>query len=76
VTSWSEQEARNFGRDTHLDYDTRYGRASEFVDAVTGLWDSWEPEAFVHDKAFGQFYDPAKLHTLHHKGPHFPPAGH
>jgi FMN-dependent oxidoreductase (nitrilotriacetate monooxygenase family) len=75
VTSWSEQEAWNFGRDTHLDYDTCYGRAGEFVDVVTGLWDSWEPDAFVHDKASGQFYDPAKLHTLHHKGRHFSVRG-
>ena len=42
---------------------------------VTGLWDSWEPDAFVHDKASGQFYDPAKLHTLHHKGRHFSVRG-
>jgi FMN-dependent oxidoreductase (nitrilotriacetate monooxygenase family) len=75
VTSWSEQEAWNFSRDTHLDYDTRYERAREFVDVVTGLWDSWEPDAFVQDKASGQFYDPAKLHTLHHKGKHFSVRG-
>ena len=75
VTSWSEQEAWNFSRDTHLDYDTRYERAREFVDVVTGLWDSWEPDAFVHNKATGQFYDPAKLHTLHHKGKHFSVRG-
>ena len=75
VTSWSEQEAWNFSRDTHLDYDTRYERAREFVDVVTGLWDSWEADAFVHDKASGQFYDPAKLHTLHHTGKHFAVRG-
>ena len=75
VTSWSEQEAWNFSRETHLDYDTRYDRAREFVDVVTGLWDSWEPDAFVHDKASGQFYDPAKLHVLHHKGRHFQVRG-
>ena len=75
VTSWSEQEAWNFSRSQHLDYDTRYERAREFVDVVTGLWDSWEPDAFVHDKATGQFYDPAKLHTLHHKGKHFQVRG-
>jgi FMN-dependent oxidoreductase (nitrilotriacetate monooxygenase family) len=75
VTSWSEQEAWNFSRETHLDYDTRYDRAREFVDVVTGLWDSWETDAFVHDKATGQFYDPAKLHTLHHKGRHFSVRG-
>ncbi len=75
VTSWSEQEAWNFSRDTHLDYDTRYERAREFVGVVMGLWDSWEADAFVHDKATGQFYDPAKLHTLHHKGKHFSVRG-
>ncbi len=75
VTSWSEQEAWNFSREKHLDYDTRYDRAREFVDVVTGLWDSWEPDAFVHDKATGQFYDPAKLHVLNHKGKHFQVRG-
>ncbi len=75
VTSWSEQEAWNFSRDTHLDYDTRYDRAREFVDVVTGLWDSWAPDAFVHDKATGLFYDPEKLHTLHHRGKHFAVRG-
>jgi len=75
VTSWSEQEAWNFSRDTHLDYDTRYDRAKEFVDVVTGLWDSWESDAFVHDKTSGQFYDPSKLHVLNHRGKHFAVRG-
>ncbi len=75
VTSWSEQEAWNFSRESHLDYDTRYDRAREFVDVVMGLWDSWEPDAFVHDKATGRFYDPAKLHVLNHKGKHFQVRG-
>ena len=75
VTSWSQQEAWNLSRDAHLDYDTRYDRAREFVDVVTGLWESWEPGAFVRDKASGRYYDPAKLHTLHHKGRHFQVRG-
>lgn len=75
VTSWSEQEAWNFSRDTHLDYDTRYDRAKEFVDVVTGLWDSWEDDAFVHDKVSGQFYDPNKLHILNHRGKFFSVRG-
>jgi FMN-dependent oxidoreductase (nitrilotriacetate monooxygenase family) len=75
VTSWSEQEAWNFSREKHLDYDTRYDRASEFVDVVTGLWDSWEEDAFLHDKQSGQFYDPDKLHVLNHKGAHFQVRG-
>jgi N-acetyl-S-(2-succino)cysteine monooxygenase len=86
VTSWSDAEALNFGRQEQLDYDTRYERAAEFVDIVRGLWDSWESDAFLFDKQNAVFYDEAKLHVLAHKGKHFsvrgplnvarPPQGH
>nr|WP_310105527.1 LLM class flavin-dependent oxidoreductase [Paraburkholderia phenoliruptrix] len=75
VTSWSEQEAWNFNRAKHLDYDTRYERAAEFVDVVTGLWDSWDADAFVHDKESSVFYDESKLHVLGHVGKHFSVRG-
>jgi FMN-dependent oxidoreductase (nitrilotriacetate monooxygenase family) len=75
VTSWSDEEARNFGRDKHLDYDTRYERAAEFVQVVTGLWNSWDADALVRDKASGLYFDPAKLHVLNHKGKHFSVRG-
>lgn len=71
VTSWSDAEARNFNRDAHLGYDERYERAAEFVEVVKGLWDSWEDDAFLHDKASGIFFDPSKLHVLAHEGKHF-----
>ena len=86
VTSWSDAEALNFGREQQLNYDTRYERAAEFVDVVRGLWDSWESDAFLFDKQNGLFYDETKLHVLAHKGRHFsvrgplnvarPPQGH
>jgi FMN-dependent oxidoreductase (nitrilotriacetate monooxygenase family) len=86
VTSWSDAEAGNFGRDEQLDYDTRYARAAEFVDVVRGLWDSWEDDAFILDKENARFYDERKLHTLDHNGRFFrvkgplnvarPPQGH
>lgn len=75
VTSSSAHEARNFNRDDHFDHADRYGRAEEFVDVVTGLWDSWEDDAFVRDKAAGRFYDPARRHVLAHKGAHFSVQG-
>nr|WP_314466999.1 LLM class flavin-dependent oxidoreductase [uncultured Novosphingobium sp.] len=68
VTSWLEGSAANFGRDKHLDHDVRYRLAEEYLDVVKGLWDSWEDDALVRDKASGQFLDPAKLHELNHKG--------
>lgn len=68
VTSWSEQEAFNFGRQAHMEHGLRYRRAEEFVDVVFGLWDSWEDDAFIRDKASGRYFDPNKLHTLNHRG--------
>ncbi|MDB5534913.1 MAG: nitrilotriacetate monooxygenase [Hyphomicrobiales bacterium] len=75
VTSWSEMEALNFNREHHLDHATRYDRAKEFVEVVTGLWDSWEEGAFLRDKQSGIFYDDKKRHVLNHKGPHFQVRG-
>ena len=75
VTSWSELEALNFSREQHLDKDVRYERAREFVQVVLGLWNSWEADAFLHDKATGRFFDDRKLNVLNHKGKHFQVRG-
>jgi FMN-dependent oxidoreductase (nitrilotriacetate monooxygenase family) len=75
VTSASDEEARNFGRDRNMDHATRYERSREFVDVVRGLWDSWDDDALVRDKATGRFADPAKLHNLEHRGRHFAVRG-
>jgi alkanesulfonate monooxygenase len=75
VTSWSEEEAKNFNRAKHFEYDERYARAAEFVDVVRGLWDSWDDDAFVHDKQDGLFFHPDKMHVLDHKGEHFSVMG-
>jgi FMN-dependent oxidoreductase (nitrilotriacetate monooxygenase family) len=71
VTSWSEQEALNYGRERHMEHALRYRRAEEFVDVVMGLWDSWEDDAFLRNKETGQYFDPAKLHNLRHRGESF-----
>jgi alkanesulfonate monooxygenase len=75
VTSWSEQEALNFGRERHMEHGLRYRRAEEFVDVVFGLWDGWEDDAFIRDKASGRYFDPARLHNLNHRGESFTVAG-
>ena len=45
VTSVNDSEAQNFGLEEHLDHDARYDRADEFLEATTGLWDTWEDDA-------------------------------
>ncbi|AEH46303.1 LLM class flavin-dependent oxidoreductase [Parageobacillus thermoglucosidasius] len=75
VTSYYEDEAKNFSQDAHLDHHLRYERAKEFVEVVKGLWDSWEKDALVRDKQSGVYFDPKKLHPLNHKGKYFSVKG-
>jgi FMN-dependent oxidoreductase (nitrilotriacetate monooxygenase family) len=71
VTSDNAAEALNFGRDEHIGHADRYSRAREFHHVVTGLWDSWDDDAFVRDKSSGTYYHPEKMHVLEHAGEHF-----
>jgi FMN-dependent oxidoreductase (nitrilotriacetate monooxygenase family) len=75
VTSVNDSEAQNFGVDAHLGHDARYDRADEFLDAVAGLWDTWEDGAILHDRANGIYADPAKVHELGHVGEYFSVRG-
>jgi FMN-dependent oxidoreductase (nitrilotriacetate monooxygenase family) len=75
VTSWLEGSAANFSKSSHYPHDTRYRLAAEYLDVVQGLWDSWEDDALVHDKASGVFFDPKKLHRLDHRGEFFQVRG-
>ena len=58
-----------------MPHGERYERAREFAQIVTGLWDSWDDDAFVRDKESGQFFHPDKLHPLNHKGENFSVRG-
>ena len=71
VTSSRNAEAQNFGSDTIIAKDQRYRRAREAVETVFGLWECWEPDAFVRDRQRGLFFDPQKMHRLEHRGEHF-----
>ncbi|RQS49023.1 LLM class flavin-dependent oxidoreductase [Burkholderia sp. Bp8986] len=75
VTSVVPDEAANFGATPHLAHADRYARADEFQRVVAGLWDSWEDDAFIEDKAAGLHFDHRKLHVLDHHGPHFSVRG-
>ena len=75
VTTSNPDAALNFGLEEHMEHDERYRRAREFYDVVTGLWDSWADDAFERDVESGVFFDPAKLHTLNHKGPYYSVRG-
>lgn len=71
VTSSDPEAAFNYGLEQHALHQDRYERAEEFIDVVTGLWDSWYADAFPRDKENGVYFDPAKMHVLNHVGKHF-----
>lgn len=75
VTSMRDEEGRNYNRDSHMGHAERYERAEEFLTVVRKLWNSWEPDAIVADKARGRYAHPAKVHASEHKGPHFSVQG-
>ena len=75
VTSPLEGSALNYSKPEHPQHDLRYRMAAEYIELTKGLWDSWEDDAFVRDKASGQFIDPDKLHRVNHKGEFFSVQG-
>jgi FMN-dependent oxidoreductase (nitrilotriacetate monooxygenase family) len=86
VTTGDTAAARNFSHYSPIPHAERYDRAEEFADVVTGLWDSWDDDAFIRDRARGVYFEPTKVHFLDHQDKHFdvwgplniprPPQGH
>jgi FMN-dependent oxidoreductase (nitrilotriacetate monooxygenase family) len=75
VTSAGADEAANFGLTDRPSHADRYARADEFLRVAKALWDSWESEAVVADKASGRYADPSRLHRIEHVGDYFSVAG-
>jgi FMN-dependent oxidoreductase (nitrilotriacetate monooxygenase family) len=71
VTTADVASARNFGLDAVPDHAQRYARADEFATLVKTLWNSWEDDAFIADKANGRFVDLSKVHPAAHRGRFF-----
>lgn len=71
VTTSMAAAAANFGLDQHPSAHDRYAQAEEFVKVVGDLWDSWEDDALVLDKAAGVFANRHKVHAINHVGTHY-----
>lgn len=74
VTSTAARAAQNFGLDEHIDHDTRYEMADEFVAVITQLLTSWDADAIVADRD-GVFVDHAKVRPIDFKGRFFTSRG-
>ncbi|MGX1673407.1 LLM class flavin-dependent oxidoreductase [Streptomyces sp. NPDC055400] len=51
------------------------GRTAELIEVARGLWDSFDDDAYVHDRADGQYWRLDTIHRLDHRGRHFDVAG-
>jgi len=72
VTSSNDREAQNFdSKATLLHHDKRYEKAGEFIEAIKALWDTWEDDAILIDKAAGSFADKSKIHYANFEGEFF-----
>ncbi|MFJ4519713.1 LLM class flavin-dependent oxidoreductase [Streptomyces sp. NPDC088810] len=71
VTTAGAEAARNFGLAEEPPHAERYARAAEFLEVSRKLWDSWEDDAIVADKAAGVWGDDRRIHPPRHKGTYF-----
>jgi FMN-dependent oxidoreductase (nitrilotriacetate monooxygenase family) len=86
VTSYLPASGTNFSQAGLPDHDQRYKSAGEHLAVVRGLWDTWEDDAMVQDKASGVFLDKSKVNALNFRGEFYqckgpiniarPPQGH
>ncbi len=52
-----------------------FGEAADYIEVVRRLWDSWEDDAEIRDRATGRFVDRSKLHYIDFAGQHFSVKG-
>ncbi|CAN5203779.1 LLM class flavin-dependent oxidoreductase [soil metagenome] len=74
VTTTNPAAGANFDKPLP-NHAERYGRAEEFIEVVTKLWDAWDDDALLADRATGLYLDPAKLRAIDHVGRHFKVKG-
>src|SRR5699024_12542402 len=65
----------NYGMDSMPSPAERYARATEFVDIVTQLWDSWSDDAVIVDRERGWWGDPDCIRAINHAGEYYWVAG-
>ncbi|MCB8877957.1 NtaA/DmoA family FMN-dependent monooxygenase [Acidisoma silvae] len=75
VTSAEDLAAQNFGLEKLPPRELRYEMADEYMEVMGKLFESWDEDAVVLDREAGLYTDPAKVHTIDHKGRFFSVRG-
>lgn len=74
VTSINHNQAANYGTE-RAPTDQRYDQAHEFMEVCQKLWESWDEDAVVMDKAGAVFADARKVRRIEHEGQFFRSRG-
>jgi alkanesulfonate monooxygenase SsuD/methylene tetrahydromethanopterin reductase-like flavin-dependent oxidoreductase (luciferase family) len=72
--SGTQHEAELFGRRDIIGADL-FDEASDAVEVVRRLWDSWEDDAVIRDVASGRYVERDKLHYIDFTGKYFSVKG-
>ncbi|HTC07164.1 MAG TPA: LLM class flavin-dependent oxidoreductase [Acetobacteraceae bacterium] len=75
VTSWLAAAADNYGGGGQLSHAERYERAEEYIQVVTGLWDSWSDDAILDDRDAGIYAREGSIRAVDHTGKHYQVKG-
>ncbi|WP_308188072.1 NtaA/DmoA family FMN-dependent monooxygenase [Rhodococcus rhodochrous] len=68
VTASPHAAAQNYGLEEHIEHDLRYAMADEWMQVVSRLWESWEPDALGTDESRTVYVDHTKVHPIHYEG--------
>ncbi|MBI10950.1 MAG: LLM class flavin-dependent oxidoreductase [Rhodospirillaceae bacterium] len=74
VTSVNDNQAANYG-EKREPTDQRYEKADEFIEVCRQLWNSWDEDAVVMDRANAVFADPTKVHRIEFEGEFYKSRG-
>ncbi|SED86158.1 NtaA/DmoA family FMN-dependent monooxygenase [Ruania alba] len=64
VTSTTDAEARNLGRESIPGKEDRYNHADLVVRTALQLWEGWDADALVLDPSTRTFADPTRIHRI------------
>lgn len=69
VSTFNPYSAANYSADPLPPREERYARATEFVEILKDLWNSWDERRGVPTD--GQFWDQAEARAINYKGAHY-----
>ena len=66
---------RAYGAKYAIDDAKAQAKYDDFVRATQALWDSWDQDALIIDKASGKYLDSTKVRRVDYRGPYFSTMG-